>query len=190
MALPQEKHYTYADLLSWEDDVRYELYDGVPIALSAPSFAHQVISGELHRQLANYALGRSCSVVAAPTDVRLFDEHGDDPGDVDTVVQPDLLAVCDPGKIDQRGVHGAPDLVIEILSETNRRNDKLIKYRMYQKAGVREYWIVDPDQRMVLVHTLEDGQYSSPDLYPATSSVPVGITEDCTVDLSLVFPAD
>ena len=58
MALPQEKHYTYADLLSWEDDVRYELYDGVPIALSAPSFAHQVISGELHRQLANYALGR------------------------------------------------------------------------------------------------------------------------------------
>ena len=190
MALPQEKHYTYADLLSWEDDVRYELYDGVPMALSAPSFNHQRICRELLLQLASYSSGRPCEVIQSPLDVRLFEQNSDDPGDVDTVVQPDLLAVCDPGKIDQRGVHGAPDLVIEILSETNRRNDKLIKYRMYQKAGVREYWIVDPEQRMVLVHTLEDGQYSSPDLYPATSSVPVGITEDCTVDLSLVFPAD
>ena len=187
MALPQERRYTYADLLSWDDDTRYELYDGVPVALASPSFEHQVISGEIYRQLANYALGKPCNVVAAPIDVRLFEQDGDAPEDVDIVVQPDLLAVCDKNKIDRRGVHGAPDLVIEILSDTTRRNDQLVKYRWYQKAGVREYWIVDPVERIVLIHTLEDGQYSSPNAYGAASTAPVGITEDGTVDLSLVF---
>lgn len=190
MALPPEKHYTYADLLSWDDDVRYELYNGVPVALASPSFEHQRICGELLRQLANYSLGRPCEVVQAPLDVRLFEQNGDSLDDVDSVVQPDLLAVCDKNKIDRRGVRGAPDLVVEILSDSNRRNDKLVKYRMYQKAGVREYWIVDPEERIVLVHKLEDGQYSSPDAYGAAAAVPVGITEDCTVDLSLVFPGE
>ena len=139
MALPQEKRYTYADLLSWDDDVRYELYDGVPVALASPTFEHQRICGELLRQLANYALGRSCEVVQAPLDVRLFEQDGDTPEDVDIVVQPDLLAVREKSKIDHRGVHGAPDLVIEVLSDSNRRNDQLIKYRWYQKAGVKEY---------------------------------------------------
>ena len=103
------------------------------------------------------------------------------------MVQPDLLAVCDKSRIDRRGVRGAPDLVVEILSDSNRRNDQLVKYRWYQKAGVREYWIVDPVEKIVLIHTLEDGQYSSPNAYGASSTAPVGITEDCTVDLSLVF---
>ena len=187
MALPQEKHYTYADLLSWDDEVRYELYDGIPVALASPSFEHQRICRELLRQLANYALGRPCEVVQAPLDVRLFEQDGDSPDDVDIVVQPDLLAVCDKSRIDRRGVRGAPDLVVEILSDSNRRNDQLVKYRWYQKAGVREYWIVDPVEKIVLIHTLEDGQYSSPNAYGASSTAPVGITEDCTVDLSLVF---
>ena len=190
MALPQEnRRYTYADLLSWDDGVRYELYDGVPVALASPSFDHQRISMELSRQLANYLVDKPCQIFAAPFDVRLFEEKDDDPHNVDKVCQPDLMIVCDPEKIDQRGIRGAPDLVVEILSDSTRRNDQLVKYRMYQKAGVREYWVVDPRTRVLLVHTLEeDGQYGSPYVYCPSDTVPMTIAEDCSVDLSSVFP--
>ena len=189
MGLPREKSYTYADLLAWDDGVRYELYNGVPVALASPSFEHQRISMSLAAQLFALSRDRGCETVAAPLDVRLFEENGDRPENVDTVVQPDLMLVCDKSKIDRRGIHGAPDLVVEILSDSTRRNDQLVKYRMYQKAGVREYWVVDPMTRVLLVHTLEDGQYSSPHAYPPDARVPLTIAEDCVVDLSQVFPA-
>ena len=96
--------------------------------------------------------------------------------------------VCDPKKLDERGVRGAPDLVIEILSKTTRRLDLLSKYNIYQRAGVREYWIVDPDTQTVTVHTLEDGKYRSPAVvYRSDASVPVGVLEGFQVDLKTVF---
>ena len=188
MSLPQEEgRYTYADLLSWDDGVRYELYDGIPVALASPTFEHQRICAALLAQFYAFSREKKCEAVAAPLDVRLFEKGGDQPEDVDKVVQPDLMIVCDREKIDRRGIHGAPDLVVEILSDSTRRNDQLVKYRMYQKAGVREYWVIDPEMRLLLVHTLEDGQYSSPHAYGPTATVPLTIAEDCTVDLSLVF---
>lgn len=192
MALPLEQnaHYTYADLLSWDDTVRYELYGGQPVALASPTDVHQRISIALSAQLYALSRDRQCQAFAAPFDVRLFEQEGDAPEDVDTVVQPDLMIVCDKSKIDRRGVHGAPDLVVEILSDSTRRNDQLVKYRMYQKAGVREYWVVDPMTRVLLVHTLEDGQYSSPHAYGPAASVPLTIAEEAAVDLSQVFPAE
>lgn len=188
MSLPQEISYSYADLLGWEG--RYELYDGEPVALAAPSQVHQEISMELATQFHTYLRGKKCKVYAAPFDVRLFEKAEEHPENVNFVVQPDLMVVCDPHKVDRRGVHGAPELVIEILSDTTRRVDRLTKFTLYQQAGVQEYWIVDPAARVVLVHTLEEGSYHSPAAYNSTASIPVGILEDCSIDLSTVFPEE
>jgi len=186
--LPQEQRYTYADVLEWDDDVRYELYSGVPVALASPSDVHQKISVALSAQLYNYLVGKKCDVFTAPFDVRLFEKADDRPEDVDMVLQPDLMIVCDQSKVDRHGVHGAPDLVIEILSNSSRRLDRLTKLNLYQRAGVQEYWIVDPTIRIVSVYTLKDGAYQTAAVYGADSSVPVGVLDNCTVDLSMVFP--
>lgn len=183
----QEKRCTYADMLEWDDTVRYELYDGEPVALASPSRTHQRISMDLSRQLSTYLLGKSCEVYHAPFDVRLFEQEGDPPENVDDVVQPDIFVVCDKSKIDERGCKGAPDLVIEILSPSTQLLDRTKKYWMYQKAGVKEYWVVNPWQRVVSVHTLEEG-YASPVVYSANAEIPVGVLENCTIDLTTVFP--
>lgn len=185
--LPQEQCYTFADLLSWDDSTRYELYDGVPVALASPSNVHQLISGELFRQLANYLVGKCCKVYSAPFDIRLFEEKDDSPEDVSVVVQPDISVVCDSNKTDGHGCKGAPDMVIEVTSPSTARYDKLLKFNLYQRAGVREYWIVDPAARVVSVYTLENGKYQAA-AYGADSSVRVGALDDCTIDLSMVFP--
>ena len=185
--LPQEQRYTFADLLSWDDNTRYELYDGQPVALACHSDSHQRVLTALLLQIGNYLEGKRCNIYPAPFDVRLFQNAKDRPEDVSTVVQPDLMVVCDHNKVDRHGVHGAPDLVIEILSDSTRRVDRLTKFNLYQRAGVREYWIVDPDAHTVAVHLLQDGQYGSPDFYAANTIIPVSILDDCMVDLSRVF---
>ena len=109
------------------------------------------------------------------------------PEDVSTVVQPDISVVCDSSKTDGHGCKGAPDMVIEILSSSTAHYDRLVKFNLYQQAGVREYWIVDPAARIVQVHTLEDGAYHASVAYPSNASVPVGVLEGCNIDLSTVF---
>ncbi len=185
--LPQERRYTYADLLAWDDRTRYELYDGQPVALASPSNNHQLICMDLSRQIANYLVGKRCKVYPAPFDVRLFEESNDAPEDVSIVVQPDISVVCDSSKTDGHGCKGAPDMVIEVTLPSTARYDKLLKFNLYQRAGVREYWIVDPAARVVSVFTLENGKYQAA-AYGADSSVPVGVLGDCTIDLSTVFP--
>lgn len=185
--LPQERRYTYADLLAWDDNTRYELYDGQPVALASPSNAHQLISGELFRQLANYLVGKRCKVYSAPFDIRLFEEKDDSPKDVSVVVQPALSVICDSSKTDGHGCKGAPDMVVEVTSPSTARYDKLLKFNLYQRAGVWEYWIVDPAARVVSVFTLENGRYQVA-AYGADSSIQVGVLDDCTIDLSTVFP--
>lgn len=189
MALPQEYVYTYADMLEWDTDTRYELYDGRPVALASPAPRHQEIVSELNRQFSNYLLGKKCKVYPAPLDVRLFARKGDRPGDADTVVQPDLLVLCDPGKLDKHGVLGAPDLVVEILSPTNAVYDRLLKFNLYREAGVGEYWIVDPDERIVTVFTLQNGQYFA-SVYGPGDQIPVGVLEAYSIDLTTVFPEE
>lgn len=185
-ALPQENTYTYADLLSWDDNTRYELYDGKPVSLASPSDVHQLILGELYLQFGTYLRGKKCRAYLSPFDVRIFEEFGDAPEDVDTVLQPDLLIVCDPGKVDRRGVHGAPDMVVEILSPATARYDQLVKFNLYRRAGVREYWIVDPDAKVVSVFTLENGRYQAA-AYGAETSVPVIVLEGCQINMAAVF---
>ena len=187
MPLPQEKRYSYADLLDWDEQERMELIYGEIRMMSPPSRVHQEITGELFAQLHAYLKGKTCKVYPAPFGVRLFEKNGDHPYDVDTLVEPDISVICDPGKLDDAGCKGAPDLILEVLSPSTQRHDRLTKFNLYQQAGVREYWIVDPEARVVLVHTLEDGHYHSHAAYSAGASVPVGVLEDCRIDLSTVF---
>ena len=178
----KQGEYTLDDYYALPDDQRVELIDGFFYELSSPSTAHQRISGRLFSAFYNYIReeGGRCEVFAAPFDVQLDSDER-------TMVQPDLVVICDPDRIEEWGLFGAPDLIVEILSPATMRKDRTLKVTQYGDAGVREYWIVDPVETIVLIHTLEDGQYSSPNAYGASSTAPVGITEDCTVDLSLVF---
>ena len=190
MALPAEKaQYTFADVLTWEETERIEIINGEAVMMAPPSRAHQEISGALFAQLYNFLEGKKCRVYAAPFAVRLFERDGEAPEDVDTMVEPDISVVCDGDKLDKHGCKGAPDLVIEILSPSTRRHDRLTKYNLYQRAGVREYWIVDPTDKSVQVFTLEDGRYAAKDFGAVGDKVKVNILEDCVIDLSEVFPA-
>lgn len=187
MPLPQENRYTLADALSWDEQERIELIYGYPMMMSPPIRIHQKVSGELFGQLRNYLKGKKCEVYHAPFAVRPFERGGDDPEDVDTLVEPDITVVCDPSKLDDIGCKGAPDLIMEILSPSTQRHDKLIKFNLYQRAGVREYWIVDPASKSVQVFVLEDGHYAAKDFGTAGENLKVNILEDCMIDLSQVF---
>ncbi len=102
------------------------------------------------------------------------------------MLEPDITIVCDPGKLDDYGCKGVPDMVIEILSPSTRRHDLSVKYQLYQRAGVREYWIVDPEGKTVQVFRLEDGLYNAADVYTG-GDVPVSLWDDFSVDMSQVF---
>ena len=189
MALPAEKaHYTFADVLMWDENKRAEIIDGEIFLMSPPpTTTHQRISGALFAQLYSYLRGKQCEVFPAPFGVRLFEQDGDNPEDVDTMVEPDLSVVCDKSKIDEHGCKGAPDMVIEILSPSTRRHDRLTKFNLYQRAGVREYWIVDPVNQDVQSFVLEDGRYSVKGFGAVGDTLKVNILEDCVIDLTEVF---
>jgi Uma2 family endonuclease len=147
--------YTYADYLGWETDKRYEVIGGEAYMMASPSVSHQAISRELLIQFGNFLKAKPCQVFAAPLDVRLFPK--DDNSD-NTIVQPDLLVVCDKSKLaDGKSCRGAPDLVIEVLSPSNTTNPLLLKFNQYLAAGVREYWVIVPETKAIQVHILEKG---------------------------------
>ena len=179
--IKDETRYTYTDYCTWEDDDRWELIDGVPYLMAAPNISHQSISGNIFLSIGNFLRGKKCKILYAPTDVRLNADTKDN-----TVVQPDLLVVCDKSKLDGKSVVGAPDMVVEILSPSSASHDMIRKYNLYMKTGVREYWIVDPVLETVLVNILKDGAYTRKD-YEKTDTVQVGVLEGCEVVLSEVF---
>ena len=187
MALPKEERYTYADYLEWDENERIELIYGAPVMMAPPSRRHQEILTELTRQLANFLEGKTCRVYPAPFGVRLFEQADDRPEAVDTVVEPDLSVICDRDKLDDQGCKGAPDLVIEILSPSTQRHDRLTKLNLYQQAGVGEYWIVNPEDRTVQVMLLENGLYRVTDVGTAQDVVKVHSLEGCYLELEKVF---
>ena len=192
MALPVEKaRYTFADMFTWDDGERAEIIAGeVFLMAPAPSTGHQRISFEMCRQLGNYLEGKRCQAYSAPFDVRLFEKDGDAPEDVDTVVEPDITIVCDPAKLDDLGCKGAPDMVIEILSPSTQRHDRLVKLGLYQRAGVREYWIVNPDDQTVQVMLLDGGGVLQlHEVYDRQAVAKVNVLDGCFIELSKVFPA-
>lgn len=185
--LDPEGSYTYADYLLWRFQERVELIRGRLFRMSpAPNVLHQQISREVSRILFNFFHENPCQVFAAPFDVRL--PVGRKKGEDTTVVQPDLCVICDPAKLDEHGCAGAPDLVVEILSPGNSTREMREKYRVYEEAGVREYWIVNPAEKLALVYVLnESGIFIG--LAPVTVEDPLqsSVFPDLAIDLKEVF---
>lgn len=181
--------YSYADYLKWQFEERVELFKGKLFPMAAPNRLHQRYSSRLSLSIGNYLQGKSCELYVAPFDVRLPDRKRKPrfDGDIYTVVQPDLCVICDPSKLDDRGCLGAPDLIIEILSPGNTKKEMDNKFRLYEEAGVQEYWVVEPADKFVLIYVLRDGEYVG--LRPATEEYPINTTVllGLTIDLSAIF---
>ncbi len=158
MGLPLIKHqddrFSYKDYFQWDDEKRREIIDGIVYDMSAPFRIHQEISGELFVRLYDFFKNRNCKVYAAPFDVRLSEIKAVDDEDIFTVVQPDISVICDPSKLDERGCNGSPDLVVEILSPSSAGMDMKIKRNIYEKYGVKEYWLVHPYDKIVMLTLL------------------------------------
>ena len=168
MALPQEKYYTYEDILNWPGDERVELIDGYFYDMASPTFLHQRIGGEVHRQISNFILerGGSCIPLISPIDTQLdCDEK--------TMVQPDVAILCQDDKVKRWGVYGAPDFVLEVISPSTRKKDYTKKLFKYMAAGVREYWILDPYQQKLIVYFFESE--TCPVIHGLNEPAPVGI---------------
>lgn len=189
MALPVERvRYTFADCLAWDEDTHIEIINGEAFMMATPSSRHQEILMELARQLANFLEGKQCRVYPAPFGVRLFEQDNDRPEDVNTVVEPDLSVVCDRDKIDTHGCKGAPDLIMEVLSPSTRRHDRLVKLNLYQRAGVKEYWIVDPETQSVQVFLPDTtGSFRIHEDYGQEDVAKVHALNGCFIELSKVF---
>jgi len=177
----QKGPYTIDDYYDLPDNVRCELIDGYFYDMAAPSNVHQVLIGELHVQFYNCIAAhpeRDCIVMLSPFDVHLFRDRT-------TMVQPDLLISCGNGELTQKRYEGAPDLAVEVLSPSSRGHDMLLKLNKYCDAGVREYWIVDPQNWQILVYDFEVSD--APQQYDFTEKVPVAISDGtCEIDFGAI----
>lgn len=189
-ALDLNKLYTYADYLTWQLQERVELIKGRIFKMSpAPLRYHQEVSRNLLRPFSNYLYKKPCKVFYAPFDVRLPKGDGEQSDDrVYTVVQPDIVVVCDRNKLDYRGCVGAPDLIVEILSPSTAAKDLKDKYILYEEAGVREYWIVHPQEGVVDVFLLDaHGKFQLDKMYTRDDTIKVCIFDDFSILLSDIF---
>lgn len=176
-ALAQHKSVTLEEYEKLPEDIRAEVFDGQIFYMASPSQDHQAISLELASILLSYIKkkGGACKVFTAPFDVKFSDTPL-------TIVQPDLMIICDKTKLDGHRCNGAPDFIIEIVSATNASDDYVKKLYYYQKYGVREYWIVDPIRKSIFVNYFEGEKLSIP--YTFASTVKVNIYEDLYIDFS------
>ena len=186
LAKKNEQRYTYADYVGWSDGIRYELIDGYAYAMSpAPTRRHQYVVLELARQIATVLKGTPCCPYIAPFDVRLpRDNEADD--DVDTVVQPDISVICDPAKLDERGCRGAPDWIIEVLSPSTSGHDQIVKRALYERVGVREYWLVHPVDNVVTIYVLAAGGYGKSTIQECSGTTTSTTLPSVTIDWTLV----
>lgn len=187
MPLPEKnKKYTYADYLTWSEEERWEIINGVPYLQAAPTWQHQAVLLELARQFANYLQDKSCRVFTAPFDLRIPEANEKDE-ETTNVVQPDIIIICDNSRLKKTGYYGVPELIIEVVSPSTGQKDKIEKFNLYEKAGVKEYWIVEPDEKVVMVFTLEEGRYGRPQMYSEEDKVKVSIFDNLVIELKPVF---
>lgn len=174
-ALKKEEIYTIDDIYALPDGERAELIDGKIYYMSPPSWTHQRISSYLHNEIYNYVKGKNgeCEVLAAPFAVFLNKD------DIN-YLEPDISVICDCSKLDEKGCHGAPDWIIEIVSPSSKPRDYMTKLFKYRTAGVREYWIVDPDKKMISVYAFEKNMVEQ---YNFDEDVPAGIYEGFSIKI-------
>lgn len=177
----RQGEYTLEDYYAIPDEKRVELIDGVIYDMAAPTFAHQQIGFLMGWQLKNFVSKKkgTCIPGVAPIDVQLD-------CDDKTMVQPDVIVICDRDKVINRCVYGAPDFVVEVLSPSTSKKDSLLKLRKYKAAGVREYWMVDPDKKKVVVYDWSKSEV--PTVYGFDAKVPVGIFNgECEIDFAEIY---
>jgi Uma2 family endonuclease len=185
----ENKGFTYRDYVQWDDNQRWELIDGTAFnMIPAPSRKHQKISAELMRQLSNFLIDKNCEMYAAPFDVKL-PEHEEPDNEIKTVVQPDISVICEKEKLDDKGCRGAPDLIIEIVSPLTARKDMKDKLFLYERHGVKEYWVVHPEEKILMQHKREKNtnRYGRASIFSDDESVHTDILPGLTIDLALVF---
>jgi Uma2 family endonuclease len=188
--LDESKRYTYADYLTWLDDKRRELINGFIHLMSAPNSFHARITHLTSLFIGSFVRNNKgkCRVFHAPFDVRLplDNEKADDK--IYNVVQPDICVVCDLSKIDSKGCIGAPDLIVEVLSPSTLKYDLNFKFNLYEKSGVKEYWVVNPKAKTVNVFLLQpDGTYDIGTEYECNQKAPVHIFKGLEIDLNELF---
>ena len=185
------KRYSYADYLTWLDDKRREIINGiVRLMFSAPTTNHALISGKIVFELGSYIKKQKgkCKVFSAPFDVRLpqNDEVANDK--IYTVVQPDICVICDLSKLDKRGCLGAPDLIVEIQSPSTAKYDLTEKFSVYESSGVREYWIVFPDSSAITIfHLQENGKYDGGTVYEFEGIIQSNVLQGLGMDIKELF---
>ncbi len=192
LQLDINKRYSYADYLQWCDDKRRELIDGyIHMMTPAPTRKHQEISGKLFYLIFGKLLNNKvdCKVYSAPFDVRLpVSDDKTEEKDIYTVVQPDITVVCDPKKLDDKGCLGAPDLIIEIVSPSTLKRDIKDKFVLYEKAGIKEYWIVNPNDENISVFVLDNsGEFEFQGIYAEDMEIKVTIFNDFSIGLKDLF---
>lgn len=182
----KQGEYTLEDYYDMPDERRVELIDGVIYDMATPSPIHQKLAMELSRPIEEYIRKKkgNCIVFGAPVDTRILKDNK-------TIVQPDVMVVCDRNKLTHHGVEGAPDLIIEILSPSTKRKDMTVKLSKYIEAGVREYWLVDPEKKKVIVYLSEDGDLVE-DLdvmiYGFDDRISVMIFDgECVIDMTEIY---
>lgn len=179
--------YSYKDYLSWPEEENWELIEGTPYMQAAPSWQHQAIIGNIITQFNNYLQGKSCFAFPAPFDLRLPEGEEKDE-DVTTVLQPDIAIVCDKSRLSKTGYYGIPSLIVEVVSPSTSKMDRVFKFNKYEKAGIKEYWIVEPEGKVVSVFTLqENNKYGRPETYTEEHQIEISILPNFVVDLSQVF---
>ena len=181
MPLPREQVYTTDDIYALPDGERAELIDGQIYMMGTPSRIHQKLVGQLSRIIGNYIESNhgSCEIYPAPFAVFIKKDDKN-------YVEPDISVICDKSKLSDRGCEGAPDFIIEIVSPSSRRMDYYKKCALYAESGVREYWIIDPDQCRVLVYDFSAAIY--PVIYGFDAKIPVAIWDgDCVIDFQEVY---
>jgi Uma2 family endonuclease len=189
LSLDLTRRYSFADYLSWLDNKRRELFDGYVHEMAAPAWQHQRASAQSTIELGMLIRRHSghCEVFTAPFDVRLPVNGETEDGKIYTVVQPDIVVLCDLSKLKGTGCIGAPDLVIEIHSPSTSYYDMNKKYHLYERHGVREYWVVYPLDHVISVFTLgSDGKYGEGVEYNS-GVVPIGIFGGISIELGSIF---
>ena len=177
--------YSYADYKTWTDEERFELIEGFYYMMSpAPSTLHQRIVFKLSNIIGRQLNGKKCTPFVSPVDVLLDYKTISDRSK--TVVQPDVLVVCDKSKIDERGIFGVPDLVIEVVSPSSIDYDMNTKREIYQKFMVPEYWVIFPADKTVIVYTLEEEKYTHKN-YIKEGTIVSSAVESISAELSEIF---
>jgi Uma2 family endonuclease len=182
---PKSGEFTFTHYMSWPEHERWELNDGEARTIEPPNWAHQSVVSEVFRQIANALFGKPCQARVAPVGVRLPTRNEAD-AEVRTVFEPDILVVRGASKIDAKGVRGAPDVIIEVLSPSTASFDQIEKRHAYDSAGVRELWLIDVAGGVLTIYRHNGLRFDSPEIVRATGIMPLQALEGLTIDLNFI----